>query len=47
MELWKTTLVMERDKWKKFKQLVIQNNSDASKEMRKLIEKYIKENESK
>ena len=38
----KTSLNIEKEAWELFKQLTKQNNSDATKEMRKMINNYNK-----
>lgn len=43
--LKKTSLTLDEEHYKLFKEICKVNNSDASKEIRKMIEKYIKDNQ--
>lgn len=36
------TFMINEDTWKKFKKKCVKNNSDASKEIRKFINEYLK-----
>jgi len=38
----KATILVDAEQYEKFKKLTKANNSDASKEIRKFIERYIK-----
>jgi len=39
----KANITVDKAKWERFKKLTKINNSDASKEIRKLIDRYLKE----
>ena len=42
-DLIKATILIERDTWKLFRELAKTNESDASKEVRKFVKRYIAE----
>jgi len=42
----KTSVVLIKEEWDIFKEITRGNNSDASKEIRKFIKEYIKQNQS-
>ena len=44
-ELKKTSLTLEKNDYQLFKEICKVNNSDASKELRKFIAEYIKDNQ--
>ena len=43
-EMMTANIKVDRSKWNTFKKVAKMNNSDASKEIRKFIEKYINDN---
>jgi len=43
-EIMTANLKIDKNKWNIFKKITKAQNSDASKEIRKFIDKYIKEN---
>lgn len=47
MVMKKVTLNIEQEAWENFKKTSKINNSDSNKEMRKLIDEYLKKNKEK
>ncbi len=43
-EMKKATILVESEKWERFKKIAKKKQSDASKEIRKFIDKYLAEN---
>ena len=43
-EMKKATILVEPDKWERFRKIAKKKQSDASKELRKFIDRYLSEN---
>ena len=43
-EMKKATILVEPDKWERFRKIAKKKQSDASKELRKFIDRYLAEN---
>jgi rubrerythrin len=40
----RTSILVEKDAWERFKKIAKYNDSDSSKEIRKMMKKYISDN---